>query len=161
VAVLFAGGTVAVVVGTTGARIVGTTEVEERVVRDVVRVALTHIAARFSDDAPLPFAGERVLRSRYSALGAWPADAEFGLTVLAWVLGPGFSMEGFKQAVNRLVPDFTKAAESIGAGSSPALVTLHGIARRSFRNASMVTRWNLNPDILYWPLDLSSCPGAG
>jgi hypothetical protein len=127
----------------------------EGVVRDSVRVALDKIAAQFSDDAPS--IDERALRSRYAAVDAWPADAELGLRVVAWALGPGFSMRGFRDAVNRLVPDFSEAASLIMLGPSPTAVSLTGIARRALFNGATVVRWNLNPDLLYWPLDLSSC----
>jgi hypothetical protein len=127
-------------------------------VREAVRAALNSIAVRFSDDAP--WVDERVLRQRYAALDAWPADAQLGLFVLSWVLGSGFSIAGFRESVNALVPDFGKTAWVIGTGSNPALVTLGGIARCSFRNAALVVRWNLDSEVLYWPLDLSRCRGA-
>ena len=130
--------------------------------REVVRVALGSIAARFSDDASM--VDERVLRSRYSALTAWPADAELGLMLLAWMLGPGFPLAGFREAVNRCVPDFVAAAHAVQAackvGGSPTLVTVIGIVRCTFTNAETVVRWNLNPEVLYWPLDLMACIGA-
>jgi hypothetical protein len=124
-------------------------------VRDAVRAALESIASRFSDDAPS--VDEAMLQSRYSALEVWPADAELGLYVLAWALGPGFSSRGFREAVNTLVPDFARAASAMEAGNDPSLITLIGIARRALCNATVVTTWNLNPEILYWPLDLASC----
>jgi hypothetical protein len=127
-------------------------------VRDAVRVALGSITARFSDDAPS--VDERVLRRQYGALDAWPADAELGLVVLAWVLGPGFSLPQFRESVNTLVPNFSKAARAIGSGGPPSLITLGGIARCALNNGALVVRWNLDPEVLYWPLELSGCPGA-
>lgn len=125
--------------------------------REDVRVALKSIAARFSDDAPS--VDERVLRRRYAALDAWPVDAQLGLVVLAWVLGPGFALSDFREATNRLVPDFSRAARSAGGigASNPTLITLGGIARCALANSAVVVRWNLHPEVLYWPLDLSSC----
>ena len=141
-----------------GCAVAGNSSTEGVVVREAVRAALSTIAARFSDDAPS--VDERVLRQRYVALDVWPADSQLGLFVLSWILGPGFSIAGFRDSVNALVPDFGKAARSIGPGSNPTLVTLGGIARCSFRNAALVVRWNLDPSILYWPMDLSRCRGA-
>ena len=124
--------------------------------REAVRGALNDIAARFSDDAPS--IDERVLRRRYGALDAWPVDAELGLCVLAWALGSGFSLGGFRDAVSRLVPDFEGASRAIEFKvETSTLVTLSGIARSAFRNGNLVVRWNLDPDTLYWPQDLSSC----
>ena len=123
--------------------------------RECVRVALIEIASRFSDDAPT--VDERKVRSRYAAAEAWPADAELGLMVLSWALGPGFSIREFKAAVNRLVPDFARAAAAIDPGESPTLITLSGIARHAFANAAIVTRWNLPDHILFWPTDLTLC----
>jgi hypothetical protein len=140
------------------AGITGSSSLEGCVVRETVRAALCSIAVRFSDDAPL--VDERVLRQRYAALDAWPADSQLGLFVLAWILGSGFSIAGFRESVNALVPDFGKAARTIGMGSNPTLVTLGGIARCGLRNGALVVRWNLKSDILYWPLDLSACKGA-
>jgi hypothetical protein len=124
-------------------------------VRDSVRVALTSIAARFSGDAPS--IDDRTLRSRYPALEAWPVDAELGLSVLAWALGPGFHVRAFRDSVNRLVPDFAGAASLLDLGPSPTAVTLTSIARCALNNGAWVVRWNLNPELLYWPLALSSC----
>ena len=95
---------------------------------------------------------------RYGAMGAWPADAELGLVILAWVLGPGFSHPMFRRSVNALVPNFAEAAQAVRAiGPNPTLVTLGGIARCAFDNGAVVIRWNLDPDLLYWPQDLSRC----
>jgi hypothetical protein len=127
-------------------------------VRDTVRVAFSSIASRFSSDAPSVDAV--ALRSRYRAFEAWPADAELGLIVLAWVLGPGFHIRGFREAVNAVVPEFDQSALLLGPGTTPTLVTLYGIARTGFRNATLVLRWDLNPDILYAPQELSRCIGA-
>ena len=123
--------------------------------RDVVRAALADVAARFSDDAVS--IDEGALRRRYTALDAWPADAELGLCVLAWTLGPGFHRKGFRECVNKLVPDFSSAAGLIDLGSSPTAVTLTGIARCALSNGAHVVRWNLDSSLLYWPLSLSSC----
>jgi hypothetical protein len=127
-------------------------------VRDAVRVALGSIAAPFSDDAPSVNA--RVLRARYGVMDAWPADAELGLVVLAWALGPGFTISGFREALGQLVPDYARAARAIGPGGSPTLITLGGIARCALSNGAIVVRWNLNPEVLYWPLALERCAGA-
>ena len=121
--------------------------------RDAVRAAFGSIASRFSDD--VPSVDERVLRARYSAVGAWPADSQLGLLVLAWVLGPGFSLKGFREAVNSLVPNFDRAALAVSLGGSSTLTDLGEIARCGFRNGGVVVRTNLDPEALYWPLDLA------
>ena len=108
-----------------------------------------------------PRVDEKVLFKRYAALGAWPADAQFGLLVLAWMLGPGFSLTGFSKAVNRLVPDFAKAACVIGPGQVPTAITLGGVARAAFRNAAVAVKWNLDESWLVWPTDLSKFVGSG
>jgi hypothetical protein len=122
-----------------------------------VRVALRSIATRFSDDAPS--IDERVLRRRYAALEAWPADAQLGLFILAWMLGPGFALAGFRESCNRLVPDFVGAARSVTwiGSPNPTIITLGGIARSTLANGAAVVHWNLDPEALYWPLDLSNC----
>jgi hypothetical protein len=127
-------------------------------VRDAVRVALHSIAARFSDDAPL--VDLPVLRSRHSALDAWPADAQLGLFVLAWALGSGFAIQGFRERVNALVPDFAGAARAIGPGSTPTLISVGSVVRCTFLNAAIVLRWNLDSKVLYWPSELSRSTGA-
>jgi hypothetical protein len=127
-------------------------------VRDVVRSALSFIATRFSDDAPLIDVG--VLQRKYTALDAWPADAQLGLAVLAWALGSGFSLKPFADAVNVLEPDFAAAERAIPMSENPTRISLESIARQCFRNTAVVVRWDLNPNLLYWPCELSSCYGA-
>ena len=128
--------------------------------RSSVRTALGSIASRFSDDAPS--IDVSTLTRRYGALAGWPADAELGLLVLAWVLGSGFSIQGFREALAppRLVPDFRRAGAAIGRGGSPSLITLGGIARGAFENAGVVLDWNFHPEILYWPMQLPRLPGT-
>lgn len=132
--------------------------------RENVKHALQFTASRFSPDALSAEDLVRidgVLRKRYAALDAWPADAQLGLYVLGWVLGPGFSLKGFAPSVNRLVPDFAAAARAVGPGSTPTTVSLGGMARQAFRNAAVVCRWNLVADLLYWPLELADHTGSG
>jgi hypothetical protein len=136
--------------------------------REAVRVALEGIATRFSQDAPSSSFSrdEPVLRRRYSAMDAWPADAEFGLFILSWTMGAGFRLGDFRAKVNAIVPDFHGVSARLGragwSGGSPpaAFITLVGIARTAFSNAAIVLRWNLTSDILYWPTDLSRSAGA-
>ncbi len=132
-----------------------------RVVRDVVRVAWQNATARFSNfSGDAPQVDERVLRARYGSLDAWPVDAELGLRVLAWTLGSGFSLRGFRDALSPVLPDFEGAARAIPMGADPTQIVLNAIARRALENGSVVMHWNLNPEILYWPLHLSCCMGA-
>lgn len=128
--------------------------------RNNVRTALGSIAARFSSDAPS--VDLQALARRYGAIEGWPADAEFGLAVLAWVLGSGFTLPRLQKAVTRrrLLPDFQGAARAIGPGGSPSLITLGGVARSAFENAAVVVRWNFSPDTLYWPMRLSPLQGT-
>jgi len=138
------------------------------VIRPSVSSALYSIAARFAGDiSPASMrVDEGALLKRYSALRAWPCDAQLGLVVLAWALGPGFSLgkdkskrEEFGAAVNCLEPDFARAARLV-AGRTPTAISLGEIAGAAFRNAALVVQWNL-PDRLYWPTDLSKCIGSG
>jgi hypothetical protein len=124
--------------------------------RDSVRAAFLEIAGRFSDDVtPVDPA---VLQSRYSVVEAWPADAQLGLYTLAWALGPGFHMKGFREALNStVVPDFARAASAIEVKENPSLITLGGIAKHAFRNAAVVVNGDLDYGILYWPISLQSC----
>lgn len=126
--------------------------------REVVRVGLRNATARFSDDAPL--FDSRALRARYGPLDAWPADAELGLAVLAWSLGPGFTLRGFREALREVIPAFEAAARAVPIGESSAQIVLNSVARTCLRNGSVVVRWDLDPEILYWPLELSKCAGA-
>lgn len=125
--------------------------------RENVRQALASIAGRFSDDAPLVDAA--VLRVRYSAVEAWPADAQLGISILVWALGPGFHVRDFRESVNALDPDFARASSALEVLSkdNPSMITLSGIARAAFRNAAVVMLCDLNPEILYSPFDLASC----
>src|ERR1700755_2587788 len=98
--------------------------------RDVVRDALETVAIRFSDDAPS--IDTRVLRSRYRAYESWPADCELALVLLAWILGPGFKLPGFREALDGLVPDFESAASAVAfRNEGPTLITLGGIIRHA------------------------------
>ena len=128
--------------------------------REAVRAAWQDLAARFSDVAPS--LDEVALRSRYGAIEAWPADAEFGLVVLGWALGPGFACPGLRPTRARgRGPAFALASHYVAVRSSlPSVITLCGIACTGFRNGAVVVDRELNPEVLYWPWDLSRCKGA-
>jgi hypothetical protein len=128
------------------------------IIRPNVLHALGAIAARFSDDRATVDAASLI--RRYSALAAWPADAQLGLVILAWALGPGFSLAGFAKAVNRLVPNFALAAQAVGPGRVPVAIAIGEAIRVAFRNAAVAMRWNLNTEHLYWPDDLSKSAGS-
>ncbi len=130
----------------------------DKVVRPGVIRALVGVAARFSDESPR--FDEAALVRRYSALRAWPADGQFGLAVLAWVLGSGFSLREFAGAVNRLEPDFDAAAAAVVTGKTPVGITVGEIARTALRNAAVVVRRDLDETRLYWPDDLSKYIGS-
>lgn len=123
--------------------------------REAARVALNSVAARFSSDAPS--IDLSAVRRRYSAFDDWPADAQLGFGVLAWTLGPGFALPGFREAANALCPDFARAARAVGVGEHPTLITLGAVARRALDNGAVVLARNLDPGVLYWPQRLSSC----
>lgn len=125
------------------------------VFRRSAREALRRVTARFSGE---PFAlDEGPLRKRYVALSAWPADAQLGLGVIAWSLGSGFSNREFRAAVNEEAPDFMKAAEAAAIGQDPTSITLLGIARSALRNGAAVLAHDLDPEIVYWPIELTRC----
>jgi hypothetical protein len=124
--------------------------------------ALASIAARFSDEPPRVEVLQAALRKRYAALEAWPSDAMLGLLTLGWVLGPGFALAAFREAVNRLEPDFALAGSvsfAEMAPKGPSFLLLAGIVRTCFTNAGIVVDRSL-PDVLYWPLDLAAAQAA-
>ena len=127
--------------------------------RAIVRAELENIAGRFSNESPKADELEAKLTKRYPAFEAWPADAQLGLLLLGWALGPGFSLPGFKDSVDTLEPDFFHAAALI-APAGDVGDGLKAIARQCFRNADLVLRWQLVDSVLYYPIDLSSCIGA-
>lgn len=125
------------------------------VFRRSAREALRRVTARFSGESFK--LDEGPLRKRYVALGAWPADAQLGLGVIAWSLGSGFSNREFRAAVNEEVPDFIKAAGAAAIGQDPTSITLLGIARSALRNGAVVLAHDLDPEIVYWPIELTRC----
>lgn len=127
--------------------------------RVLVRAALENIAGRFSDERPKADELEAKLTKRYPAFGAWPADAQLGLLLLGWLLGPGFSLSGFKNTVDSFDPDFRHAAALL-APAGDVGDPIRDIIRQCFGNASLVLQWMLVDSVLYYPTDLSSCVGA-
>lgn len=127
--------------------------------RILVRAALENIAGRFSNEAPKADELEAKLTKRYPAFEAWPADAQLGLLLLGWALGPGFSLPGFKNTVDSLEPDFRHAAALV-APTGDVGDPLRDIIRQCLRNADIVLQWALTDSVLYYPTDLSSCIGA-
>ena len=77
---------------------------------------------------------ESILSQRFPGYPAWPADGQLGLLSMGWAMGPYFHFPLFEESVNRMTPDFEKAAresEIIGSPRNAANRTL-------FENAAHV-----------------------
>lgn len=127
--------------------------------REAVHEAMSHIVSRFSHDA---LSSERLsgieegLRKRHPAFDGWPTDGELGLILLGWSLGPGFRLKGFSEAVEQYVPRFDLAAKAVTASFDPTWISLGGEIRKALRNAWVVLDRSLD-DVLYWPVELTTC----
>jgi len=87
---------------------------------------------------------------------AWPADAQLGAHSLSWACGPAFKFPNLEAALR--VMDFeTSAIECF----MPEEKTISGLRPRNrankllFQNAAIVLAEHLDPDVLYWPRDLT------
>jgi GH24 family phage-related lysozyme (muramidase) len=95
---------------------------------------------------------EDVLRGRYSNFDTMPADAQMGIHSMAWAMGPAFRFPQFDAAVN--ANDFrTAAVQSVfrGTGVQPRI----DADKILFNNAAIVTEAGGDPEVLYYPTQLT------
>jgi hypothetical protein len=130
-----------------------------------VRLQFLDLASRLSDgvSGDCLDANEVRLSRRYSSLEAWPYDAQLALHLVSWVIGPGFNLPRFRQAVcGRLVPDFELAASECRIPlrmKHSGVASLNGWVSRLFGNAAVVIDRDMPGDRVYFPLDLSRMVG--
>ena len=129
-------------------------------VSSVVRLRFVDLASQLSHETVsheiLEANAPKVLK-RYPSFEAWPADAQLGFCLVSWVIGPGFHIAAFKDAVARPVPDFSLAAEScaVPERGHPGALALNSWVKRMFQNAGRVLDLELSPKWIYFPMDLS------
>lgn len=106
---------------------------------------------------------EPKLLKRYSSLGAWPADAQLALHLMAWAVGSGFSNPAFRAAVGQLVPDFRAASLTcaIPDRGHLGIISLNGFNRQLFANAAAVTDFDMKAHRVYYPMDLTRMLSIG
>jgi DNA-binding Xre family transcriptional regulator len=91
------------------------------------------------------------LRGRFAELDTWPADAQLALVSHAWAVGPAFQWPMLLAALKS--QNFTMAAvectlrEEGNHGVKPRNVA----NRIMWRNAAIVKKHGMNPDVLHWP----------
>lgn len=114
-------------------------------------VGLAAVLSADEDAAACLRTHESVLKKRYAAFVFWPADAQLALHIMAWVIGPGFSNQPFRNAVNRAVPDFAGAAGccAMPDRGHPAVVTLNEVNRCLLLTAHRVLERELDFDSIY------------
>lgn len=101
-----------------------------------------------------------ILRGRFTKLETWPADAQLALHSMAWACGPWFNWPLLQRALER--QDFQIAALecTIDEHHNPGVHPRNVANRVLFRNAARVKERGLDPDVLYWPKDLTCDPNA-
>jgi hypothetical protein len=130
-----------------------------------IRLRFIDLTSRLVDgavsDEGLDSNEEKLLR-RYPSLPAWPFDARLSISLMAWLIGPGFHIPAFKRAVaDGIVPDFRAAASAceIAPKGHPGVVALNGWTGRLFRNAQRVVELNMDSARVYFPVDLCTLTG--
>lgn len=91
---------------------------------------------------------------------AWPYDAQLALHLVSWVIGPGFNLPRFRQAVcGRLDPDFELAASECRIPlrmKHSGVASLNGWVKQMFCNAAVVVGKEMPGEVVYFPLNLST-----
>ncbi len=124
--------------------------------RESVERAFVGLATVLSGDASAARrldANEESFRKKYPSFAYWPSDAQLALHLMAWVIGPGFNFPEFRRAVNRLVPDFARAADAsrIPDRGHAGRITLNSTNQRLLVIAHCVLDQGLDPGIVYFP----------
>jgi GH24 family phage-related lysozyme (muramidase) len=97
------------------------------------------------------------LGSECTAFGyaSWPADAQLGVLSMAWACGPAFDFPHLERALRE--GDFLAAAAEcfMNEAGNPGLRPRNRANRVLFRNAAFALGAKLDPDLLFYPRDLS------
>lgn len=96
------------------------------------------------------------LRMRFSGYEQWPADAQLAVLSLSWACGPAFRFPRLEAALSAL--DFEVCATEIRMDETgnPGLVPRNKANHTLMLNAAYSAGAVLDPDMLFWPRDMSS-----
>jgi GH24 family phage-related lysozyme (muramidase) len=102
--------------------------------------------------------GKLLENERYmlKALPDWdefPADAQLGISSMAWAVGPGFTAKfgNFTRAANKQDWIGGKASCAIRTEGNPGVIPRNKANERCFENAAFVIANNLDRAVLHWP----------
>lgn len=100
-----------------------------------------------------------ILEKRFPEIGDWPADAELFLHSWAWAVGANGHFPLMNEALR--LKDFGAAMLECtithdGKKAYGTLVTRNERNRVLLRNASRVQAFHFDPEVVYWPDDLSA-----
>jgi hypothetical protein len=105
-------------------------------------------------------ANEKYLAKRFIEWDQWPADAQLGVHSMAWACGPAFRFPHLESSLRD--QDFDGAALncSISTAGNPGVIPRNVANRTLFSNASRVVEFDLDPDRLYYPGELTDDPAS-
>jgi hypothetical protein len=101
---------------------------------------------------------DRYLASKFSGYEEWPADAQLGVLSHSWAVGPAFQARWPKLTGALRALDFRTAAKECYLAEATWISGLrprNAANRLLFANAAVVLDEGLDPDVLYYPSDLS------
>jgi hypothetical protein len=95
----------------------------------------------------------RVIVSRWPDADVWPADAQYAVLSWAWGVGPSARWPLFDAALR--AGDFAVAALHVSMRGAGTIPKRNAENMTALRNAAVVSRTALDPDVLYYPRALS------
>lgn len=108
---------------------------------------------------------ENVMRGAFPAFDVYPADAQLGLHLLAWAMGPAFAPKypKFSAALRSSPPDFATAAQEshLSEVGNPGVHPRNVAMLVAFSNAQAVQDSGSDPDALNYPADLGNVAPGG
>lgn len=96
------------------------------------------------------------LMKRFATYELWPADAQLAILSLSWACGPAFQFPHLEVALAQL--DFASCAIEIRMDETgnPGLKPRNKANHTLMLNADYSFNAKLDPDVLFWPRDMSS-----
>lgn len=88
----------------------------------------------------------------------WSADSQLCILSLSWACGAGFRFPMFEAAIRAGDWELAERECTISEAGNAGIKPRNAANRLLLRNAAHVAAHGLDPDVLYWPRDLTAAP---
>ena len=104
---------------------------------------------------------DAILVKRFPSFEEWPAEAQLATMSMAWACGPMFSFPALAASLARRDFDAASSSCHIDDSHNAGVTPRNSSNRMLYKNASVVESQRLDPDVITWPMSVTTSRDAG